>query len=331
MNLPEQKLLNAPTAESSLKGRLFDIQKFSVNDGPGIRTLVFLKGCPLRCLWCANPEGQSPEAQILFYEERCDGCMRCFNGDRSSSHEKQDVGNMTGQRADVMRAQLQKAFASGKLSIKDCPQDAIKLAGFEKNVAELTTILVEDMPFCTNSGGGITLSGGEPLMQPEFSLAILRECERLGLRTTLETCGLAQWNAFEPLLEYLDLILFDLKHMDACRHEDMTGASNNQILSNLSRLLAGKTPVVVRIPLLPGFNDTQANILTTASFLSEFGRPSSLQRVELLPYHRLGVHKYRRLGLPYFLDYLSPPDEQSVANALKVFKSFDINCSVEYM
>jgi glycyl-radical enzyme activating protein len=312
-------------ASGLITGRLFDIQKFSVHDGPGIRTLVFLKGCPLRCLWCANPEGQELESQLMLQEERCDDCGRCFNRCQTSDP------HLPGSAAESRRARLQAAFSREALCLDACPRDALKKTGFEKSVAEVCATVMEDWPFYSNSGGGVTLSGGEPLMQPEFSFSILQECRRLGLHTAMETCGLAPWHTLELLLDHLDLIMFDVKHMDSRQHKEVTGGPNDQILLNLSRTLARAIPIVIRIPLVPGVNATEDNLIATASFLNEHNRRGSLQRVELLPYHRFGLHKYRLLGLPYHLEDTRCPADTFLMEARRIFQSFDFNCTIESM
>ncbi|MBI4532891.1 MAG: glycyl-radical enzyme activating protein [Candidatus Melainabacteria bacterium] len=310
-----------------MNGNLFDIQKFSVADGPGIRTLVFFKGCPLRCSWCANPEGQEQSQQLLFYEERCNGCGLCLEGSNHKVHSLRNVPDTVKSAVKCLAAS-----ASNNIQLDKCPREALVRAGFESSVSQVLQTVLEDLPFYVSSGGGVTLGGGEPAMQPEFALALLSACKQLGIHRVMETCGYASWELLEPLLNQLDLLLFDLKHMDNTTHKAVTGVSNEPILNNLEHILSsGKTPVVIRIPIVPGINATKDNILATAAFLHAHDKNQLIQRVDLLPYHRLGMRKYERLGREYHLSNTLKPDRSFLSETRNWLGSFGFDSIVEAM
>ena len=276
----------AVSAESSrVTGRIFNIQRCSVHDGPGIRTTVFLKGCPLSCSWCHNPEGIDAEPVLMLSADRCLGCRACVEacpveeGGAAPAGETRDRNACTccGSCVDV------------------CPADARELAGSEIGIVELVDILERDRVFFDSSGGGVTFSGGEPLAQPEFLIECLRECRRRGLHTAVDTCGLAPLEKLLQVAELTDLVLYDLKHMDPARHRTGTGADNRLILDNLRALSESDVDTWVRIPLIPGFNDDVGNIEETGAFLDQLSRR---HRVYVLPYHEFADGKRARLEEP---------------------------------
>lgn len=259
-----------------MKGVLFNIQKFSVHDGPGIRTTLFFKGCPLRCAWCANPESQWFAPQPMRDLSRCMACGRC--------------------EAACPRTQGTPCTGCGAC-VQACPQGALELVGRAYTVDELVRICLQDSDFYTESGGGVTLSGGEPLAQPAFCAALLFALKAQGLHTAVETTGHVEPAVLARLAPMVDLFLYDIKHHDAGRHRAATGVSNERIAGNLRTLLADGRQVLVRIPVIPGINDTLADARAFAALLGGMGIP----RVQLLPFHQLGEGKYPRLGRPYAL------------------------------
>ena len=282
-------------------GRLFDIKRFATGDGPGIRALVFLKGCPLACAWCANPESQRTEPEIFFHRGRCVGCGRCV--------AVCPTGAIAMDPAVGLATDLTKCTACG-CCVAACLHEAREKVGEDRSVDEVMELLERDRRYYDNSGGGITLTGGEPLFQPEFSAALLGACKREGLHTALETSGFADWEAMELVLEHVDLLYYDLKHPEPRAHRAGTGQSNVPVLRNLVRIReAFSGDLVVRIPYVPGFNDdpdAQRKMIETAS------RVPGIRRVEILPYHRLGLTKYAALGRACAVASLAPVDKSSL-------------------
>jgi pyruvate formate lyase activating enzyme len=266
-------------------GVIFDIQRFSVHDGPGIRTLVFFKGCPLACLWCSNPESQHFGAELLFDPAKCVACGGCVGACPHRAVRRE------GDRVEYER---EACVACGRC-VDVCYAEARTMAGRQVTVAEVLAEVCKDAPFFARSGGGVTLGGGEPLAQAEFALAILRECRAQDIHTAIETCGHVPWSASEAILPWTDLFLFDLKHLDTLKHRSHTGGDVSRIVSNLRQLAASGARVTVRVPVVPGFNDTLKDIRAIADHVASIG----IRELHLLPYHRLGQNKYRLLGRNY--------------------------------
>jgi len=306
-------------------GRIFDIQKFSIHDGPGIRTLVFFKGCPLRCLWCSNPESQKSLSELLYFEQRCTLCGRCVEACPTQS--TQLVSDSSGLRHNVDR----KTCSVCGECVKVCPNDALRVAGREACHDEVFSVILQDYLFYLNSNGGVTLGGGEPTMQPEFALALLRKCEQNSIQAALETCGYTEWNALESIAEHVDLVFYDLKLMDPNKHNVYTGVSNRKILSNAIKLLEKDVPIVIRVPIIVGVNDNRQNVLATMEFLKRYDRKSRIQRVEFLPYHKLGVSKYKALGRGYALGDPPKPSSGFLNEAELLVHSFGFESRIERM
>jgi pyruvate formate lyase activating enzyme len=281
-----------------ISGIIFDIQGFSVHDGPGCRTLIFLKGCSLRCQWCSNPEGLHAYPEPLYYSEKCihDGACRdaCTQGALSLNGDRLII-----EREKCQRCVVDDHSPSSFLPCASaCLTSALKKAGYVITLKELFHIISRDRNYW-GSEGGVTLTGGEPMVQSAFATAILKRCYDAYIHTAIETCGNVPWTVFEKALPYLNYILYDLKHMDPAKHKAMTGISNNLILDNARRLarhFQGK--VVFRVPVIPGFNDDDENMIR----IKEFMRETGVREIELLPLHHLGREKYRLLGTEYLMD-----------------------------
>lgn len=268
---------------------VFNLQRFSIHDGPGIRTIVFLKGCPLRCLWCQNPESIGRGKDLMFNPKKCIGCGKCKEVCKEEAIDLEFEG----------RVRREKCTLCGKC-VEKCYAEALRLIGKEMEVEGVLNEVEKDIPFYRNSGGGITLSGGEPLMHPDYSRDILRGCMEKGIHTCIETSGFAPWQSFLKVLDYTNLFLYDLKHMDTEEHEMATGSRNELILKNALRLSNEDVSYEFRMPLIPGYNDSRENIRQTADFLRKAGKDT----IHILPYHRLGVSKYEQLGKEYKLQDL---------------------------
>lgn len=259
-------------------GVVFNIQRFSIHDGPGIRTTVFMKGCPLRCFWCQNPESQSGRPEILLDRRKCTLCGACHTVCPNGAVRLEESGPVFDRH--ICRG-------CGRCAVV-CPSEARSISGKRMTVEEVMREVLKDLKFYENSGGGVTLSGGEPLAQPDFARLIFKGCKQAELHTTLDTCGYAPWPDIEKLLEYVDLVLFDIKHLDASKHQEAAGQDNLLILENARKILKLK-PMRIRVPLIPGFNDSSEAVSGIAAFVkSELG----CRDLDLLPYNRMGEVKY---------------------------------------
>ncbi len=278
---------------------IFDIMRFATHDGPGIRTTVFFKGCPLACRWCHNPESQCYQPDLLYFEERCRKCGDCAAA--CPEHAIEIIDGIPRTRRDLCRRCGHCADF--------CDAEARRIAGRRMTLREVAAEIERDLIFFEESGGGVTLSGGEPVSQPRFAAALLRACRRLGIHTALETCGFAHPDTFLHVALAADLVLFDVKLIDPALHRQYTGVSNAGILTNLEALVARRRAVTVRIPVVPGVNDTEEEMEQFARVLGGIGRLP----VELLPYHRIGAEKYWRLGLTYGMQTTPEPAAADVA------------------
>lgn len=281
------------------KGLVSNIQRYSVSDGPGIRTTVFLKGCPLSCKWCHNPESVSPERELILREDRCIGCGDCLQvcAQRAISRE--------GERLVTDRA---RCIACGRC-VDVCCAEGRALVGTEMSADEVLQEVLKDKVFYLESGGGVTFSGGEPFHQPEFLLSLLGASRLLEIHTAVDTSGCFPPELLPRAEGLVDLYLFDLKTLDDAKHRDFTGASNRLILENLRRLAGHQTRVVVRVPIVPGFNDDIAEIRRLGRFLEEL---PGVDEAHILPYHSSGVDKYRRLGREYRMAGAAEPSQEQL-------------------
>ncbi len=274
------------------KAFIFNVQKYNMYDGPGIRTLVFFKGCPLRCKWCSNPEGVERKFQVMFKQNSCVNCGACASACPAGIHV---MSGETGKH-EILR----EKDCIGCRKCKDvCPQAAITIAGEIKSISELLKMVEEDAGFYDLSGGGVTLGGGEVTAQPEAALNLLMACKQEGINTAIETCGFTQTEDILKIAEFVDLFLFDIKHMDPVRHNELAGVNNELILTNLKELLRRRADVKVRMPMLKGINDSREEIEAVISFLLPFKDYKNFKGIDLLPYHKLGVNKYSQLDMEY--------------------------------
>lgn len=278
-----------------MRGLISNIERFALHDGPGIRTLIFMKGCPLQCLWCSSPQTQNPFPEILHDAVRCKRCGDCVDAC--------PPGAMTLSEEEGIKIDRELCTNCGECA-EACPNQALELVGKYVIVEELLQDIARDAPFYRRSEGGITVGGGEPTMQHEFVTELFRRVKRQFIHTAVETCGYAKWEHLQNLLGPVDLVYFDIKHMDSSVHKRLTGVSNELILGN-ARMVSSMHPTIIRISVVPGCNDSDDNILATARFASGLGE--NLVRVELLPYHGLGAHTYRRLKRKYQLEDVEPP------------------------
>lgn len=283
-------------------GTVFHIQRFSVHDGPGIRTTVFLKGCALECFWCHNPEGQRASPEIRYFPDQCIACGSCAAACPRGAHLFPDgLHTFLRERCDGTGACVSGCFAR-----------ALQVSGLRMTVGEVIGEVAADRPFYESSGGGVTLSGGEPALDSAFALALLKECRALGFHTAIETCGECPWESLASLLPATDLVMMDLKTMSAGRHREATGKGNARILANAARLALADVPLVFRTPVVRGVNDSEEDITRIASFVRDIaGRRSAAAgtrgiRYELLTFHRLASDKYASLGRPYRAASLDP-------------------------
>ena len=284
-----------------MTGKIFNVQRFSLHDGPGIRTTVFMKGCPLRCLWCHNPEGLSAELQLQFFSDKCIGCGVCRNACHSAW--------MENSRIDFTKCTLcEKCVTS-------CPTSARTVCGREITVDDLIREVMADSAFYSEKGG-ITFSGGEPLLQADFIAEAAKEIKNHGYSVAVDTCGAVEWISFEKVLPYTDLFLYDVKTYSSDIHKAATGVNNTVIKENLKLLNDTGKEIWLRTPVIPGVNADEDEMVKIAEFVSAF---SSVSRVTLMPYHSLGKNKYETLGYEYKYDASLSVSEEEMAQYTKIF------------
>lgn len=311
-------------------GRLYDIQGFSVQDGPGIRTTAFLKGCPLRCPWCHSPESQRFDKQLSWMSMRClglDACRsRCMNACPKGAIEegplKTDV--QTGAQLRTIHVKRDLCDDCGACADK-CYAEALTLCGKDYTSEELVNRLLQDKNFFDNSGGGVTISGGEPLCQIDFVVEVLQGLKAHGIHTALDTTGFAPWETVERTTPYVDLYLYDLKHMDSAKHKATVAVPNERIKENAQKLAACGKKLQIRIPVIPRFNEDEENIRATAEFCVGLGE--AVQVVQLLPYHNMGVMKYLRISDGKPLEAI-PPSDEKMEHLREIMASYGLNVTI---
>ncbi len=316
--------------EKILTGKLYDIQGFSVQDGPGVRTTAFLKGCPLRCPWCHSPESQAFYPQLSWISMRCQGtelcksrCIRaCSKGALTLGETREDAvsGNML-QMVHVNRDLCDNCGDCAKV----CYPGALYICGKDYTVDELVARLLQDKKFYEKSGGGITVSGGEALSQPDFTVEVLKRMKEAGVHTALDTTGYASWETVSRALPYADLFLYDLKHMDSEKHKAVVGVPNEPILENARKLAAAGARLQVRIPVIPLFNDDEENIRRTAEFCRELG--DAVETVQLLPYHNMGVSKYLRISDKPVAE-ATPPSAEKMERLRDIMAEYGLHVTI---
>lgn len=298
-----------------VKGIVFDIRKYSIHDGPGIRTTVFFKGCPLTCHWCHNPESQAIIQEIMVRPNRCIRCGACVEACASGAIAWEDGLIVTnGDRCTLCGACTRACYA-----------EAREIVGAEMSVGQVMAEIERDISFYEESNGGVTFSGGEPLVQREFLRALLRACKEQDIHTALDTCGFATWETLDSVREYVDLFLYDLKLMDDARHRQYTGVSNALILGNLRALAQRGHAIIVRAPVIPGVNDDDEAIRQLGAWAAAL---PGLRQVDLLPYHHLSADKYARLNRAYRLETTHPPSESRMHEIAQNLRGFGLCVNV---
>lgn len=293
------------------KGLLFNIQKFSTNDGPGIRTTVFFKGCPLHCPWCSNPESQSTVPQVMWDRGKCIHCLRCV-----------EICPNRALAEDDGKIVCNSGCTGCRMCIPECPKKALTLAGKFYTVEEVVRICLQDQVFYDGSGGGVTLSGGEPLMCADFAEKLLRALKTENIHTAVETTGFVSAKTFAQLMPLIDLFLFDCKHYDSKKHAEVVGVPNTQILANMRTAVAVKKEVIVRIPVIPNFNSSLDDAAGFCRILKKIGA----KRINLLPFHQFGEKKYEFLSKPYQLSGISAMHEPDLQEYHQVFLKNGFDC-----
>lgn len=309
---------------------VFDIKRYAIHDGPGIRTTVFFKGCPLSCSWCHNPEGITPAPQLVYDKKKCLTCMACvevcpaqaISIDSGTPHHRAASTQMGPAILNTSPDICRQCGTCADI----CPSMAREVAGRRYSIKAILELIKKDLPFYENSGGGVTFSGGEPLMQWMPLVELLRSCRNLEIHTAVDTTGFAPWHLLEKVAPFADLFLFDIKHMDGAIHKLHTGVSNELILSNIKKLAMRGSSIQIRIPLIPEVNDDDHNIEATGQFIADLFRDrrgsTGIKGITLLPYHDFQKSKYIKFGIDYRAKKIVPPTEariEQVQNRLQKF------------
>ena len=298
-----------------IKGLVSDIQRFSIHDGPGIRTIVFLKGCPLNCLWCSNPETQRYAKEVMYSKELCLHCQQCVDRCKNKAI-----------RANVFTSdRIDRTLCSGcGECVEVCPSKAMVLKGRWMTVSEVIDEAEKDIPFYHTSGGGITISGGEPFFQPDFLENLLIKCKEHNLHTAVETTGCCNWEEIRKSLDYIDLFLFDIKMIDSSKHTEATSLPNDIIIDNLKRIAELNKAMIIRVPLIPQYSADESN-------LNEIGRLAQkldIKQIHLLPYHKFGVSKYQKLNRAYSLKECDVLESDEIEASRELLEQFGLEVCI---
>ena len=299
-------------------GLIFDIKRYAINDGPGIRTTIFMKGCPLRCVWCHNPEGQHSEAQLLYAKQKCIGCATCVEICPN------EALNLT---PDGIKSRQRQCTLCGRCA-EECPTKALEISGKEWDLSTLMEVIEKERIVMEKSGGGVTVCGGEPLFHPDYLMLLLDELGKRGLHRCVDTTLFASEEIVRQVVENCELLLVDYKIHDSDKHRQYTGVPNERILSNIKMIAEMRADFFVRIPLIEGVNADEGDIAQTAQFLAQL--PWKRRQVNLLPYHDIGKGKHERLGTTYNPGHFTmmPPSEATLQRCIKQFESVGIRAVI---
>ena len=279
------------------EGVVFDIKRMSIDDGPGFRTVIFMKGCPLNCIWCHSPESNKKDPELVFYDTKCIRCKRCFKICPKNALQITENGQIKIDR--------EKCVVCGRCA-QICYVGALEIKGKRTSVQEVYQEIIKDRIFYETSGGGVTFSGGEPTMQDKFLLSTLKKCKNNGINTALDTCGYASKDVFEKITPYIDTFLYDLKHMDDKMHKKFTGKSNKRIIDNLKMLAEAGKNIIISVPVIPGYNTSKKNILETMALMKKL----NLKELRVLNFNKMAGSKYSWLGKEFPLNNLEPMNEE---------------------
>ncbi|MGK0598848.1 choline TMA-lyase-activating enzyme [Yokenella regensburgei] len=309
------------SATQELTGRIFNIQKYSIYDGDGIRTLIFFKGCNIRCPWCANPEGLESQYQVMFSRDKCIDCGDCVSVCPAGVHQRREVNGELKHIVD-----REKTCIGCRKCEQICTRSALDIVGKEVTVSELMDIVMQDYDFYLSSGGGVTIGGGEMSLQTDFAVALFSECKKMMINTAVETQGTTSLANYQKLAPVTDTFLFDIKQIDSARHQAMLGISNEGIRRNLEWLVDFGAKVIIRMPLIRGFNDSWDAITGAIEYVQKLAKRGNIARIDILPYHQLGKNKYQKLDMPYPLttDPSYSPEELTQLEAFFARFDFDI-------
>ncbi len=298
-----------------MKAIIENIQHFSLHDGPGTRTTVFFKGCPLACAWCSNPTTQKYTIELLYKEDLCVGCQKCVTVCPQNAISFTEKVNIDSKQCDLCGQ-----------CIKKCKAQALVMAGKEYDVDELFSIIRKDIMFFQNSGGGVTFSGGEMLSFAPFILEVIAKCKKINIHTCAETSGYGSYEDLKQVVEKLNMVFFDVKHIDSAKHKEITGKENTKILKNLEKLLSEvHTPVHIRLPLIPTLNDDDEHLVEYAKYMSSL---HGIADLEILPYHRLGATKYSMIGREYSLSSINPHSSEDLIAKLELMRTHAKNLKI---